>query len=106
MAAGTPVFVVANSTTPGDIGTGFISLERSAGRFPDWTGVDSPQAISGPPITVSGYNGSPGTVMLDFDFRHMVTLQVGTDPDHFVVHNGMAGTATGVVWVLTAPPVV
>jgi hypothetical protein len=108
VAADTPVFVVANSTTNGNRGTGFISLEQFTGSTPpirilDWTGVDSPTTQSGAPMTTSGFSIIPGTVMLAFDFSHMVTLQVGADGDHFVVQNATAETQTGVVWMLTAP---
>jgi hypothetical protein len=107
VAVDTPVFVIANSTTNGDRGTGFISLEHAStsltGPFLAWTGVDAPETMSGAPMTTSGFSGASGTVMLAFDFEHNVTLQVGPDSDHFVVHNATALAQTGVIWVLTAP---
>jgi hypothetical protein len=110
VAVDTPVFVIANNTTNGDRGTGFISLEHASasitGPFLEWTGVNSPNTISGAPTTTSGFTGTVGTVMLAFDFEHNVTLQIGPDSDHFVVHNATASNQTGVVWVLTSPPVI
>jgi hypothetical protein len=41
--------------------------------------------------------------MLAFDFEHLVTLQVGADAYHFVIHNATSLTQTGVIWMLTAP---
>jgi hypothetical protein len=54
-------------------------------------------------MTTSGFSPAAGAVMLAFDFSHLLTLQVGSDGDHFVVHNAAALTQTGVVWMLTAP---
>jgi hypothetical protein len=109
VAADTPVFVVANSTTNENRGTGFISLEQFTTTqsvtvpYLEWTGVDSPTSPGGAPMTTSGFSPTAGTVMLAFDFEHLVTLQVSADAYHFVVHNATALTQTGVIWMLTAP---
>jgi hypothetical protein len=96
-----PVFVIGTNTTPGNRGTGFISLENGAGNFLEWSGVNSTTSSGGPPTLTSGFTGTVGTKMLAIDFDGAVTLQVA-GPDHFVVHNASAIKQTGVVWVLEA----
>jgi hypothetical protein len=100
--ADTPVFVVANNTTAGDEGTGFISVLHVTGSpVLDWSGVGWPGTPAG------GLSSRPGTTMLTIDNLHVVTLQVA-DADHFVVHNALGvytPNETGSIWILTAPPV-
>ena len=90
-----PVFVVANSTTPGYRGTGFVSVEKSPGSFLLWTGLNSLTGASQP--TIAGGIGGAGSTMVQVDFSGTVTLQVSSSNDSIVVHNGSGGTATGSV---------
>jgi hypothetical protein len=109
VAADTPVFIIANNTTPGEGGTGSISVQHRAGYFLEWSGVNSIVAPSTatPPTLTGGYGpglgGAPvGTKMLAIDYSGTVTLQLA-DADHFVIHNGSGLTQTGVLWILTPP---
>jgi hypothetical protein len=100
VTADAPVFIVANNTTLGDRGTGFISVEHVASGFLEWSGVNS--TTGGAPTTTGGDSSTPGTTMVSFDFSHQVILQVA-DADHFVIHNASGSTQTGTIWILTAP---
>jgi hypothetical protein len=103
VAADTPVFVIATNTTPGDVGTGYISLERHpilGGPVLAWSGVNMGE-LGGPSLT-GGLASRPDTTMLTFDFRGGVTLRVA-DGNHFVVHNAEGSTQSGFIWILTAP---
>jgi hypothetical protein len=107
-----PVFVIANTTTPNDQGTGFISLEYSPlnGGLLEWNGLNSALNGTGGGNVTVGHSSNTGTVasnggtdMLFFDNSSgSVQLQV-TDPGHFVIHNGSGLPETGVVWMLPAP---
>lgn len=102
VAADKPIFIVANNTTSGDRGTGFISLEHPAGAFLEWSGLNSTSAAAATPTATGGFSSTAGTVMLTFDFGGNVTLRVA-DANHFVIHNGATSAQTGSVWILTAP---
>jgi hypothetical protein len=105
VAADTPVFIVANTTTNGDPGTASLSLERVQGVALEWTGLNvANRPLSTPPTLTGGFSSAAGTVMLTFDNIGVVTLQ-SAGPDSFVIHNGgQRGIQTGVIWILTAPP--
>jgi len=100
-----PVFVIGTNTTPGDRGTGFISLENGLGQFLEWSGVNSTTTSGGPPTLTGGFNGAVGTKMLAIDFNGLVTLQVA-GANSFVVHNASGIEQEGLVWLLQAPVLV
>jgi hypothetical protein len=104
--ADTPVYIIANCTTVGDRGTGFVSLERAAGSFLEWSGDNSTTGVATPPTLTGGFSGVSGTVILAFDFNNTLTLQVGPSGDKFRIVNNTGAPATGVVWMQTAPPTV
>ena len=101
----TPIFIIANDTTTGNRGTGFISLEqgRSVSGLPflEWSGIDSTHG--GSPILDSNIGFATGVTMLDFSFDAQVMLAIGPGATSFVVHNGDQTVQAGVVWMLTAP---
>jgi hypothetical protein len=103
VAADRPVFVIANSTTPGDRGTAHMSLEHASGAFLEWSGLNSPNE-DGPPTITGNFSGAAGTNMLQCDYWGPSTglglfLQIST-ADSFVVHNHTGAQATGYVLVL------
>ncbi len=102
VAADTPIFIVANTTTVGDRGTGSMSLEHAQGSFLEWTGVNASEGAA--PTLAGGFTSTAGTSMITIDSSGNVKLEVA-DADHFVVHNASGGSRTGTVWILTAPPV-
>jgi hypothetical protein len=102
VAAETPIFIVANSTTPGDRGTGYMSLEHAQGGFLEWTGVNASRGAA--PTLAGGYTSLNGATMITIDWGGEVSLQVA-DADHFMVHNGSNSEQIGTVWILTAPVV-
>ncbi len=102
VAADTPIFIVANTTTVGYRGTGYMSLEHAQGSFLEWTGVNASEGAA--PTLAGGFTSTAGTSMITIDYSGNVKLEVA-DADHFVVHNASGGTRTGTVWILTAPPV-
>ena len=88
VAADTPVFVVANTTTVGYRGTGYMSVEHAAGSFLEWTGTNASQ---GERTTLAGgFTSTAGTNMITIDYSGNVSIQVA-DADHFVVHNASGG---------------
>jgi hypothetical protein len=105
----TPVFVIGNSTTVGDKGTGFISLERAIAPTSvpllEWSGISSPTNNTTPGQVVGGFPAANGATpdMVSIDTLGKVTLRVTTDDQHFVVHNASAVPQTGFVWILPAP---
>jgi hypothetical protein len=98
--ADAPVFIVANTTTVGYRGTGYVSLEHASGSFLEWTGVNASQGAA--PTLAGGFTSTAGTNMVTIDYSGNVSLQVA-DADHFVVHNASGGERTGAVWILEAP---
>ena len=101
VAADTPVFIVANTTTVGYRGTAYMSVEHATGSFLEWTGVNASQGTA--PTLAGGFTSTAGTNMITIDYSGTVSLQVA-DADHLVVHNASGGTRVGSVWILTAPP--
>jgi hypothetical protein len=99
------IFVLGNSTTSGDRGTGFVSLEIGttglASPFLDWTGFNASSGAA--PTPTGGFSGAVGTHMVALDFEGKVFLDVGATPGTFVVHNTSLITQTGIIWVLPAP---
>jgi hypothetical protein len=93
----TPVFIVANNTSPGDRGTASMSLEHVGGGFLEWSGLDSPGAKASK--TEGGFSAGPSTDMLFIDFDGKVSLQV-TSTDTFVIHNATGATESGVILML------
>ena len=93
-----PVFVVANSTTPGNRGTGFVSIEKDPGSFLEWAGLNS-VTQSGAPTITGGFSGAGATIVqIDYSTPGSgVTLQVSSANDSIVVHNGTGGTQIGSV---------
>jgi hypothetical protein len=102
VAPNTPVFIIATSTTSSDYGTGSLTVVDRPGQYLDWSGEDATTSSSGAPTLEGGWGATPGKVMLKFDYDSVVSLQV-VDADHFAIHNNSSGTATGSLWVLTAP---
>jgi hypothetical protein len=96
--ADTPVFVIANNTTSGDRGTSFISLERLAGTFLEWTGDSSPNTANGGGAVTSGFTGVAGTSMVKVSFDGLVTLEVA-GADSFVIHNASGLEQTGEIFM-------
>jgi len=92
--AGIPNQLIGVDTTVGSRGVGEVSLQRIAGSFVEWTGLESP---SGAAIT-SGFNSATGTHIVFIDFNHKVQIEV-CRPDSFRVRNtNTSGAAhTGVV---------
>jgi hypothetical protein len=101
VAPNTPVYIIATSTTPGDYGTGSITVVDRPGLYLDWSGENATTATPTPTLT-GGFGSASGEAMLNFDFYSKITLQV-SDADHFVIHNASAAAATGSIWVWTAP---
>ena len=104
--ANQPVFVIATNTTPGNRGTGFISLEHDTGKGFVWAGVNSPDS-SGSAKLAAGSASAPAN-MLTIDHVGAVVLRV-VDADHFVVrnydvrNNDAFSAQDGYVWIMAAP---
>jgi hypothetical protein len=102
VTANDPVFIIATSTTNADYGTGSITVVDRPNLYLDWSGENATTTASATPTLTGGFSSISGTVMLTFDFSSTITLQV-VDANDFVIHNGSSGTATGSIWILTAP---
>jgi hypothetical protein len=106
VAADNPVLIIGNSTTVGDGGVGYITVQHRAGSFLQWSGVSSPTTTNAPGAAVGGFAGNLGQAppvnMVAIDFNAKVFLTV-VDADHFVVHNTNASAVTGKLWILPAP---
>jgi hypothetical protein len=87
----TPVLVMGTQNSLGFRGVGFVTLLSIPSSFLEWTGLES---TAGSAIT-QGFSGGAGTHIVFLDFSHQVDIQVNP-ANTFVVHNGAAGTRTGV----------
>jgi hypothetical protein len=96
------VFIIATSTTSSDYGAGTLTVVDRPGQYLDWSGEDATTSSSGAPTLEGGWGATPGKAILKFDYDSNITLQV-VDADHFAIHNASTATATGSLWILTAP---
>jgi hypothetical protein len=94
--------MIATSTSSSDYGAGTLTVVDRPGQYLDWSGEDATTSSSGAPALEGGWGATPGKVMLKFDYDSMITLQV-VDSDHFEIKNASSATATGSIWILTAP---
>jgi len=97
-----PVLVIGNNTTPGDRGTGSMTIEHAPGGFLEWSGMNSTSSASATPTLAGGFSSTNGTNMINIDFTGVVHLRVN-NADSFVVVNTSATTQTGFIWMQTAP---
>ena len=66
VAADTPVFIVANTTTVGYRGTAYMSVEHATGSFLEWTGVNACRRRV--PTLAGGFTSTAGTNMITIDY--------------------------------------
>ena len=90
-----PVLVLGCQNNLGFRGVAHVTLLRVAGSFLEWVGLES---TAGAAIT-QGFSGAPGTHIVSLDFTHSVDIQVSSS-DSFIVHNGSASPASGVVTLI------
>ena len=96
-----PIMLIGTSTTVGDRGTGFVSLEHASGIFLEWTGLNSVNA-GGPPTITGGFSSAAGTHIVQIDFNppsHAVFIDVNS-ADTFVVTNTNTFSVTGMVLMI------
>ncbi len=98
-----PALLIGNTTTSGDRGTGFVSLERASGSFIEWTGLNSVSG-GGPPTITGGYSNLGGgvrIVQIDYytsPFGVYVEAAPAPNYDGFIIKNeGTVLTVTGQV---------
>jgi len=95
------IMLIGTSTTAGDRGTGFVSLEHASGQFLEWTGLNSVNAGGAPTIT-GGFSGTAGTHIVQIDFNSGgpgVFINVNS-ADTFVVTNTNSFSVTGSVLMI------
>ena len=93
-----PIMLIGTSTTVGDRGTGFVSLEHASGTFLMWTGLNS-ITTGGPPTITGGFTGTAGTHIVQIDFMGGVFINVNS-ADTFVVTNTNSFSVTGSVLMI------
>lgn len=91
--ADVPLLVMGSTTTLNIRGVGQVVMERQAGQFLQWVGLNSNPQSS----IAESYSGASGTQIVQIDYSGNVWLTVA-GPDTFVVTNNSTTTpATGYV---------
>jgi hypothetical protein len=92
LVMGTQTTINVDGREPGE---SHVTLLRIAGRFLEWTGLESccPGAIT------SNFSNTPGAHIVYLDMFHSVDIQVNT-ADTFRIHNGSSVKAMGNVTLI------
>jgi hypothetical protein len=91
-----PIFIIGTNTTPGDQGTGFISLVHGDGTGPTWLGQDNVPNIVARPKDV------PPEIPIFLDPQDNVQVLPAGATAVMVQNNGPR-TQTGFLFILEPP---